>query len=75
VGQNKFAKKGKFLNFELVGNGRKGKRKRLNGKEMKEKDGKLRKWEGWEEGTESMRKGALGGFEKENKKMRGARVF
>jgi hypothetical protein len=31
----------------------KGKRKRLNGNEMKEKDGKLRKWEGWEEGTES----------------------
>jgi len=43
VGQNKFAKEGKFLNFELVGNGRKGKRNRLNAKEMNEKDKKLRK--------------------------------
>jgi hypothetical protein len=68
VGQNKFAKEGKFLNFELVGNGRKGKRKRINGKEMKEKDGKLRKWEGWEESTESSEGGLSVGLKKKGRK-------
>jgi len=53
VCQKKFANEGKFFNFQSVGNEKKGEEKRLNGKEMKEKEGKMRKWEGWEEGTES----------------------
>jgi hypothetical protein len=51
-----------------VGNGRKGNRKRLNGKEMKEKDGKLRKWEGWEESTENSEGGLSVGLKKKGRK-------
>jgi hypothetical protein len=46
-----------------VGNARKGKRKGLNAKEMKEKDHKWRKWGVGEEGTERVKErfSGLGG--------------
>jgi hypothetical protein len=43
VGQNKFAKEGKFLDLELVGNGGKGKRKRFEEKDWKKNEQERRK--------------------------------
>jgi hypothetical protein len=48
-----------------VGNVRKRKGKRLNEKERKRNEQKLRKWGSWEKGTRRVRKSALG-FRGEN---------
>lgn len=69
VCQIKFAKEGKFLKSQSVGNVRKEQGKSFDEKEMKKNNQKLRNWGSWEERTESMRKGALWRFEKERKKL------
>jgi len=60
VCHTKFSKEGTFLNFQSVGNARKRKRKRLSEKEMKKNNQKWRKWGSWEEGSERLRRVALG---------------
>jgi len=43
VGHKKFAKEGKILDLELVGNGGKGKRKRLEEKNLMKNEQEMRK--------------------------------
>jgi len=60
VCQIKFAKGGKFLNFQSVGNVRKEDGKSFDEKEMDKNNQKLRKWGSWEERSKRVEKPPLG---------------
>jgi hypothetical protein len=74
VCQIKFSNEGKFLNFQSVGNVRKGERKRFNKKESKKKGGKMNKIGDLVRRVQEVEEGALGCWG-EKWGNEGARVF